>query len=101
MRSDLLPLISEPHEDLAAEYKTWLDLRREKDNATLAKACIALVIHGGGFLVLGFDEDGDSLNSVAKPAEIGEITQDGINSIIRRYADPPFHCQSKATKQQF
>ena len=93
MRSDLLPLISEPREDLAVEYKTWLDLSHEKDKATLAKACIALANHGGGFLVLGFDEDGDSLDSVAKPAGIGEITQDAINSIVRRYADPPFHCQ--------
>ena len=93
MRSNLLPLISEPHEDLAVEYKTWLGFDQEKDKASLAKACIALANHGGGFLVLGFDEDGDSLNSVAKPAVIGEITQDAINSIIRRYADPPFHCQ--------
>ena len=93
MRSDLLPLISEPREDLAVEYKTWLDLGQEKHKATLAKACIALANHGGGFLVLGFDEDGDSLNSVARPTAIAEITQDAINSIVRRYADPPFHCQ--------
>ena len=84
MRSDLLPLISEPREDLAVEYKTWLDLGQEKDKATLAKACIALANHGGGFFVLGFDEDGDSLNSVTKPAGFGEITQDAINSIVRR-----------------
>ena len=93
MRPDLPPLIGEPREDLAVEYKTWLDLGQEKDKATLAKACIALANHGGGFLVLGFDEDGDSLNSVARPTAIAEITQDAINSIVRRYADPPFHCQ--------
>ncbi len=93
MRSDLLPLITEPREDLAVEYKAWLDLGEENGKAALAKACMALANHGGGFLVLGFDEDGDSLNSVAKPAEVGEITQDAVNSIVRRYADPPFHCQ--------
>ena len=37
MRSDLQPLISEPREDLADEYKTWLDLDQEKGKATLAK----------------------------------------------------------------
>ena len=42
MRSDLQPLISEPREDLAVEYKTWLDITQEKGKATLAKACIAL-----------------------------------------------------------
>ena len=93
MRADLLPLLSDPREDLAVEYKTWLDLGQEKDKAILAKACIALANHGGGFLVLGFEEDGDSLSSVVKPEGIGEITQDAVNSIIRRYADPPFHCQ--------
>ena len=93
MRADLLPLLSEPREDLAVEYKTWPDLGQEKDKANLAKACIALANHGGGFLVLGFEEVGDSLSSVVKPEGIGEITQDAINSIVRRYADPPFHCQ--------
>lgn len=93
MRLDLIPLISEPREDLATEYKTWLDFGQERDKATLAKACIALANHGSGFIVLGFDEDGDSLNSVARPTAIAEITQDAINSIVRRYADPPFHCQ--------
>ena len=93
MKSDLQPLISEPREDLAVEYKTWLDLGQKKGKATLAKACIALANHGGEFLVLGFYEQGYSLRSIACPADVDEITQDAINSIIRRYADPAFHCQ--------
>ena len=93
MRSDLLPLIREPREDLAVEYKAWLDLSQEKGKATLAKACIALANHGGGFLVLGFEEKGDSLKSIPRPDHYSEITQDAINSVIRRYADPAFHCQ--------
>lgn len=93
MRSDLLPLIREPREDLAVEYKGWLDLSQEKDKATLAKACIALANHGGSFLVLGFEEKGDSLVSIPCPDHDDEITQDAINSVIRRYADPAFHCQ--------
>lgn len=93
MRSDLQPLISEPREDLAVEYKTWLDLDQEKGKATLAKACIALANHGGGFLVLGFEEQADSLDSVPRPAGDGRITQDTIDSVIRRYAEPAFHCQ--------
>ena len=93
MRSDLLPLIWEPREDLAVEYKGWLDLSQEKGKATLAKACIALANHGGGFLVLGFEEEGDSLESIPRPDHDNDITQDAINSVIRRYADPAFHCQ--------
>ena len=68
MRSDLQPLISEPREDLAVEYKTWLDITQEKGKATLAKACIALANHGGGFVVIGFDEHADSLSSIERAA---------------------------------
>ena len=93
MRSDLQPLISEPREDLAVEYKNWLDLAQEEHRATLAKSCIALANHGGGFLVIGFEEQADSLISIACPANIAEISQDTVNSVIRRYADPEFHCQ--------
>ena len=93
MRSDLQPLISEPREDLAVEYKNWLDFAQEEHKATLAKSCIALANHGGGFLVIGFEEQADSLISIACPANIAEISQDTVNSVIRRYADPEFHCQ--------
>lgn len=93
MRPDLQRLVSEPREDLAVEYKTWLDLSQEGCKAVLAKACIALANHGGGFLVLGFEEQTDGLASIACPAAIGKITQDDVNAIIRRYADPEFHCE--------
>ena len=90
---DLLPLIIEPREDLAYEYKYWLDLtsKDHKDKATLAKAAIALANHGGGYIVIGFDDKG--LVSQPRPEEIPEITQDSVNAAIRRYADPEFHCE--------
>lgn len=94
-REDLLPLITEPREDLAYEYKYWLDLmsKDHKDKATLAKAAIALANHGGGFIVIGFAEQGQTLESRPRPEEIPEITQDSVNAVIRRYADPEFHCE--------
>ena len=94
-REDLLPLITEPREDLAYEYKYWLDLtsKDHKDKATLAKAAIALANHGGGFIVIGFAEQGQTLESRPRPEKIPEITQDSVNEAIRRYADPEFHCE--------
>ena len=44
-------------------------------------------------MVIGFDEHAGSLSSIPRPAEISDITQDAVNSVIRRYADPDFHCQ--------
>ena len=90
---ELQPLITEPREDLAYEYKDWLDLTSKEHKATLAKAAIALANHGGGFIVIGFAEQGQTFESRPRPEEIPEITQDSVNAIIRRYADPEFHCE--------
>lgn len=88
---DLVSLITDPREDLSVEYKGWLDLRTNEHRAVLAKAAIALVNSGGGFIVLGFDEDADELRSVAPPPSAAGITQDNVNSAIRRFATPSFH----------
>jgi len=88
---ELQLLLLEPREDLATEYKDWLNLHDNHGKATLAKAAIAFANHGGGFLVLGFSEQGDQLVSVARPVEMPEPTQDDINAAIRRFASPEFH----------
>ena len=85
-------LIHYPREDLAREYKQWLDLGKNEHKATLAKAAIALANHGGGYIVIGFSENDDGLQSEAIPPELPAITQDCVNEIIRRYAEPEFHC---------
>ena len=90
---DLEPLVLAPREDLATEYKSWIDLTSEHGKATLAKAAIALANHGGGFVVIGFEERNQNLVSLICPAGLPPITQDLVNSVIRRYAEPEFHCQ--------
>jgi hypothetical protein len=89
--SDLEPLVTEPREDLSVEYKDWLDLTVNEHRAIVAKAAIALVNHGGGFIVLGMADEPAGLVSRTRPAQIPEITQDTINAAIRRYATPEFH----------
>ncbi|MDE2741855.1 MAG: ATP-binding protein [Gemmatimonadota bacterium] len=91
-REDLLPLITEPREDLASEYKDWLDLTLKEHKATLAKAAIALANHGGGYIVIGFAEQGQILESQPRPEEIPEITQDSVNAAVHLYAEPNFQC---------
>ena len=90
---DLKPLIVFPREDLASEYKSWLNLTDEHDKATLAKAAIALANHGGGFIVIGFEEQNQGLVAIPRPAGSPNITQDSVNGVIRRYAEPEFHCE--------
>lgn len=91
--ADLQPLVDSPREDLGAEYKAWLDLSQNDGRATLAKAAIALANHGGGFVVLGFEEQGENLISTERPEGTPEVTQDVVNGVIRRFATPEFHCE--------
>ena len=82
-----------PIEDLDAEYKGWLDLRDEGNRATIAKAVIALANHGGGVLVLGFEEQPSGLVARPKPAPFPDVTQDDVNAAVQRYAEPQLHCR--------
>lgn len=90
--------IVNPIEDLDAEYKGWLDLGKESNRATLAKAVIALANHGGGVIVLGFEDLPTGLAPIPKPTDISHVTQDDINSAIHRYAEPQLHCSLHMVK---
>jgi hypothetical protein len=90
---DLEPLLAAPAEALEVEYKCWLDLRcNDEHKALLAKAAIALANEGGGVIVIGLREERPNLISEPRPPEIASYDADLINSIIRRFASPSFHC---------
>ena len=89
----LQQLVSHPREDLSVEHKRWLDLREKPDRAKLARAAIAMANHGGGFIVVGFEDSGGDLESQHASPELPAVTQDAVNAAIRRYADPEFHCE--------
>ena len=46
-----------PAEGLDFEAKCWLDMSDRDSHGILAKALIALENHGGGYLVIGYEED--------------------------------------------
>ena len=90
---ELQPLISQPREDLSAEYKGWLDISKNEHKGLLAKAAIAMANHGGGYIVIGFAETGGRLTSQPQPSHTSEITQDSVNNTVARYCSPSFHCR--------
>lgn len=95
---DLGAAISRPIEDLSFEYKAWLDVSTSHGRATIAKAVIALENHGGGFIVIGFEEEGNRLRSVPRPEDHRAITQDLINGAIQRFVDPPIHVEMQLVR---
>lgn len=88
----LRELVEHPREDLSVEYKGWLDLSNEQDRAVLAKALLCLANSGGGYVVIGFAEQGAEF--VPQPAphdDLAPYSQDNIHEkIIAPYADPRF-----------
>jgi Putative DNA-binding domain len=92
--ADLDDFINEPRETLDVEVKEWLDLTDNDHRAIIAKEIIALANHGGGFLVIGFEEraDGTFQPSAGRPANLDAWSQDSIQSIVAKYADPGVQC---------
>lgn len=90
----LIDLVDNPRETLDVELKDWLDLRGNQDHkALIAKGLLALANHGGGFLLIGFEDGPDPKRSErGEPNTLDSYSQDIINGIVQSYADPPFHC---------
>lgn len=89
-------LLQYPKEDLDKEYKNWLDLSNNEGKADLAKALIAIANHGGGNVILGYqDIDSNLTPDESRPTNLNSYSQDIINGIIHRYADPVFHCECR------
>lgn len=93
--ADLDDLVNEPRETLDVEVKEWLDLADNDHRALIAKEIIALANHGGGVLVIGFEEQADGTFEVAtgRPVSLDAWSQDGIQSIVAKYVDPGVQCR--------
>lgn len=98
----LQALVDDPREALNIEVKRWLDLTSKDEQATLAKAVIALANHGGGYLVLGFNElaDGSFECHLPRPTTLEAYSQDLIARLVATYADPAFQVTvERATRE--
>jgi schlafen family protein len=92
--ADLGEFLAEPREALDVEFKTWLDLTNNDHRALVAKEIIALANHGGGYLVIGFEEltDGSFRPASPRPSNLDAWSQDAIQSIVAKYIDPNVQC---------
>ena len=94
MQEQLQSVIAYPREELDIEIKGWLDLNDNEGKANLAKALMAIANHGGGHVLIGFTEANEKwVPDAPRPPDLSGYSQDTINGIVKRYADPPFHCK--------
>ncbi|MBA3425596.1 MAG: ATP-binding protein [Rubrobacter sp.] len=74
------------------ELKDWLDLGQGEHKADLVKAILALANHGGGYVLIGYDDV--TRDPSLRPANfVSGYDQDTVNGIVRSYADPQIHIQ--------
>lgn len=75
------------------EIKEWLDLSRRDVAADFARELLALANHGGGTLLFGFKEEPTGCVPAGPcPFDDNAYSQDSINNLCKRYAEPSFHC---------
>jgi hypothetical protein len=93
--AELEGLLREPREAPDIEVKGWLDLGSNEHRASLAKEIIALANHGGGFVLIGFEEDGEGQfkSAAERPPNLNAWAQDSVQSIVAKYVVPPFQCR--------
>jgi len=92
---ELGDLLAEPREALDVEVKEWLELTDANHRALVAKEIIALANHGGGYLMIGFEEltDGSFKPARSRPPNLDAYSQDAIQSIVSKYIDPSVQCR--------
>ena len=84
-----------PSEGLDFEAKRWLDMSDRDSHGLLAKALIALENHGGGYIVVGYEEDEEKRlrPDPHRPESLEHYSSDAINAIVKRCAEPSFHVE--------
>jgi hypothetical protein len=84
-------LIDRPGESLSVELKRWIDPRRPDGIEKLVRALLALRNHGGGYLVIGFDNDTLQPDEENIPDDVKSTFHiDTIQGIVSHYASEPF-----------
>jgi len=80
-------LVDDPNETLSAEYKAQVDLETPLGRAKLARHIAALANHGGGHIVIGFD---DNLEPASPRPQLP--SRDTIARVVKDYLVPVFQC---------
>ncbi len=94
MNDELEELVRFPREDLDIELKQWMDPADRSVQGKFAKELLALRNHGGGYLIIGFKDEHPAVPDPNRPPDLAGFSTDYFNNIVKKYAEPAFHCMS-------
>lgn len=84
-------MIQQPQESLSVELKAWIDPDQPEGIAKIVKTCLALRNHGGGYMVIGFDDDTLEPLLDSAPSNARQIFHiDKIQGMVAKYSSDPF-----------
>jgi hypothetical protein len=94
MEIDLSPiqaLVERPGESLSVEIKRWIDPDQPEGIAMIVRAALALRNHGGGYVVIGFDNKTLQPDQNNVPSDVRALFHiDKIQGLISKYASESF-----------
>jgi hypothetical protein len=89
--SRIKDLVEHPRESLSVEIKRWINPDSPEGIAKIVKGAIALRNFGGGYFIIGFDNETLMPDRGNEPSKIRELFHvDKIQGIIGKYSSSPF-----------
>lgn len=90
-QSFISDLVRYPRESLSTEVKAWFDPSTPEGQAKIVRCALAMRNHGGGFLVVGFDNSTGDPVANDRPADVRIAFHiDRIQGLITRFASESF-----------
>src|SRR5262245_6476332 len=84
-------LVKNPRESLSVELKAWFDPKAPEGLAKIARFALAMRNHGGGFMMVGFDNLSGQPVAANRPSDVrAAFHVDTIQGIITRFASESF-----------
>jgi hypothetical protein len=89
--SPIQALVERPGESLSVEIKRWIDPDQDDGKAMIVRAALALRNHGGGYLVIGFDNKTLEPDKNNIPSDVRVLFHiDKIQRLVSRFASETF-----------
>jgi hypothetical protein len=89
--SRIKALVERPGESLSVEIKRWIDPDQPEGVAIIVRAALALRNYGGGYIVIGFDNNTLEPDKNNVPSDVRTLFHiDKIQGLISKFASEPF-----------